>query len=401
MGTDTKPFYNTTIPSDWEVKKLGTLVEIISGVSPSKYDLFDSGKYPYLKVEDLNNCYKYQMVSREYSNEDKYLVPKNSIIFPKRGAAILNNKVRVNSTTVQIDSNLMAIYPKDHRLNYEYLYYQITFEQLHKIADTSTIPQINNKHIIPYSFSLPPLPEQKAIAHILGLMDNLINKNEQLIAQKELRKKWLMQNLLTGKKRLMGFENTRWKIQPLENFIKYVVREVDKPKEPYLGIGLRCHGKGTFLKHDEQPEKNSMDKFFIVRTNDLIVNITFAWEQAIAIVRPEDDGALASHRFPTYTFIKEKGHPDFFRFFIIQPRMKYMLQLISPGGAGRNRVMSKSDFIKLEFLLPEYNEQTAIAQVLQAADKEIELLKAKAAKLREQKKGMMQVLLTGKKRVKL
>jgi type I restriction enzyme, S subunit len=144
-----------------------------------------------------------------------------------------------------------------------------------------------------------------------------------------------------------------------------------------------------------------MDKFYVVRPNDLLVNITFAWEQAIAIVRPGDDGALASHRFPTYTFIKDTGHPDFFRFFIIQPRMKYMLQLISPGGAGRNRVMSKSDFIKLEFSIPNYEEQTAVAQVLQAADKEIQLLKAKTQKLRGQKKGMMLVLLTGKKRLKI
>ena len=144
-----------------------------------------------------------------------------------------------------------------------------------------------------------------------------------------------------------------------------------------------------------------MDKFYVVRPNDLIVNITFAWEQAIAIVRPEDDGALASHRFPTFTFIDRKGHADFFRFFILQPRIKYMLELISPGGAGRNRVMSKSDFIKLEFLLPDYEEQTAIAQVLQAADKEIQLLKAKTELLKEQKKGLMQVLLTGKKRMKL
>jgi type I restriction enzyme S subunit len=210
-----------------------------------------------------------------------------------------------------------------------------------------------------------------------------------------------MQQLLTGKKRLKGFENTKWKIQPLENFIKPIVREVPKPIIPYLGIGLRSHGKGTFLKHDEQPEKNSMDNFYVVRPNDLIVNITFAWEQAIAIVRPEDDGALASHRFPTYTFIEDKGHPDFFRFYILQPRMKFMLQMISPGGAGRNRVMSKSDFIKLEFLLPDYKEQTAISQVLQAAEKEISLLKTKAEKLRVQKKGLMQQLLTGRVRLKI
>lgn len=207
--------------------------------------------------------------------------------------------------------------------------------------------------------------------------------------------------LLTGKMRLKGFEKTKWKIHSLENFIKPVSREVEKPKVPYLGIGIRSHGKGTFLKPDEQPEKNSMDTFYVVRKNDLIVNITFGWEQAIAIVKPEDDGALASHRFPTFIFIDKTGSVDFFKFFILQRRMKHMLELISPGGAGRNRVMSKSDFIKLEFPLPDFEEQTAIGQVLQAADKEIQLLKSKTEKLKEKKNGLMQVLLTGKKRLKI
>ena len=76
-----------------------------------------------------------------------------------------------------------------------------------------------------------------------------------------------------------------------------------------------------------------------------------------------------------------------------------MLQLISPGGAGRNRVMNKADFIKLEFMLPEYEEQTAISQILLTADTDIQLLKTKMEKLKEQKKGLMQVLLTGKKRL--
>ena len=396
-----KPSPLGPIPDEWQIITLGTLVEIISGTSPSLYSLKSFGKYPYLKVEDLNNCEKYQTRSREYSDNEMNIVPENSIIFPKRGAAILNNKVRINTIPVQMDSNLMAIYPRSSTLNNEYLYYRIITEQLHKIADTSTIPQINNKHIIPYKFPLPPLLEQTAIANCLSVWDNAIQKTQALIRQKELRKKWLMQQLLSGKKRLPGFEKTKWILNSLDKFIEPVTRGVPKPNETYTGIGIRSHGKGTFLKFNEQPEKNSMDQFFVVRPNDLIVNITFAWEQAIAIVKPEDDGALASHRFPTFIFKKEIGYADFFRFFILLPRVKYMLDLISPGGAGRNRVMSKPGFLGLEFLFPGYEEQTAIARVLQVADNETALLKTKLEKLREQKKGLMQVLLTGKKRLKV
>ncbi|MFW3327036.1 restriction endonuclease subunit S, partial [Aliarcobacter butzleri] len=139
---------------EWEEKKLGNLVDIKSGISPSAYNLTESGTYPFLKVEDLNNCDKYQIISRQYSEDIKNLIPRSSVIFPKRGAAILLNKVRVNLSEVLMDSNLMAITPNKN-ISVEFLYYKIIKDELFRIADTSTIPQINNKHIIPYKVTIP------------------------------------------------------------------------------------------------------------------------------------------------------------------------------------------------------------------------------------------------------
>jgi type I restriction enzyme S subunit len=209
-----KPGYKLTslgwIPEEWEISRLGDLVNITSGDSPSLYKLLKMGKYPYLKVEDLNNCSKYQVLSREYSNDEKNLVLPYSLIFPKRGAAILNNKVRINTVAAQMDSNLMAVFPNSTKLDIEFIYYKIIYEKLYKIADTSTIPQINNKHILPYCIVIPPIFEQKLISKVLSTWDEAIEKTQELIAQKELRKKALMQQLLTGKKRLPGF-NKKWK----------------------------------------------------------------------------------------------------------------------------------------------------------------------------------------------
>jgi type I restriction enzyme S subunit len=409
MTTDTKntkAFYNTEIPSDWEIKHFEDVADIdiesLSGSTPKDYE------FDYISLSDVDSDdFKIETTRQVFASAPsraRRIVKQGDILMSTvrpnlQGFSLIRNKVRdlIASTGFAVITTKKC----SNEYLFQYLFSSGIERQFYQLLVGSNYPAINSSDVRKLKIPLPPLPEQKAIAALLSTWDAAISKTQALIAQKELRKKWLMQNLLTGKKRLKGFENTKWKIQPLENFIKPIVREVPKPSTPYLGIGLRSHGKGTFLKHDEQPEKNSMDKFYVVRPNDLIVNITFAWEQAIAIVRPEDDGALASHRFPTYTFIEEKGHPDFFRFFILQPRMKFMLEMISPGGAGRNRVMSKSDFIKLEFSLPEYKEQTAIAQVLQAADKEISLLKAKLEKLKEQKKGLMQILLTGKVRLKI
>ncbi len=113
--------------------------------------------------------------------------------------------------------------------------------------------------------------------------------------------------------RFPEFED-QWREKKLDDFLTSTLREVNKPNENYLAIGIRSHCKGTFQKPDSEPDKIAMDKLYVVRENDLIINITFAWEGAIAIVKTEDDGGLVSHRFPTYTFKQDVSSPNFFRY---------------------------------------------------------------------------------------
>ena len=400
----TKPFLNTTIPIDWEIKKLGTLVEIVSGVSPSLFKLEIVGKYPYLKVEDLNNCQKYQTESREYSDDEKNIVPTNSVIFPKRGAAILNNKVRINLVAVQMDSNLMAIYPKSVHLSYEYLYYQITFEQLHKIADTSTIPQINNKHIVPYLFPLPPLPEQKAIAHILSLMDSTINKNNLLVAKKQLQKKWLMQNLLTGKKRLKGFEG-EWEEKKLGKLFTEIKNINDGgDSHSVMTISSKLGLISQEDKFDRVIAGDSLKKYTQLKRGDFAYNKgnSKTFKMGCVYQLEEKQSALVPFVYICFSptdLIDSK----FYKHWFFAHALDGQLQKIITSGARGDGLLNVNteDFFKLKTVFPPKEEQTAIAQVLQSADKEIQLLKTKSEKLREQKKGMMQVLLTGKKRLKI
>tara|TARA_R110002033_G_scaffold6031_1_gene24506 strand:- start:16276 stop:17559 length:1284 start_codon:yes stop_codon:yes gene_type:complete len=187
---------------EWGQVKMQKIVSIASGESPSKHKFVDDGQYPYLKVEDLNNCSKYQLASRNYSNKSTNLVSKGSIIFPKRGAAILNNKIRIASCEVHMDSNLMAVTPICEKVSTEFLFYKIFREKLSRIADTSTIPQINNKHINPYKISLPSLKEQQKIAEVLTAADNEITALQQQLQQLKTQKQGLMQQLLTGKIRV-------------------------------------------------------------------------------------------------------------------------------------------------------------------------------------------------------
>ncbi len=380
----TKPFNNNTIPSGWEVKRIDEFAPFQRGFD-LPIEKIIKGEFP---VVFSNGILKHH-------NDFKVKAP--GVVTGRSGTI---GKV----TFVEIDfwPHNTALWVTDFKGNEpKFVYYFYTHYDLERFGTFSGVPTLNRNNIHDKIIIVPPLQEQTSIANTLGLIDSAINKNNQLIAQKELCKKWLMQNLLTGKKRLKGFENEKWKVKLLEEVLIPVSRPVDKPSSSFLALGIRSHGKGTFLKPDFEPSKIEMDTLFVVKENDLIVNITFAWEQAIAIAGKQDDGALVSHRFPTFTFNPNNGVMNYFRHFILQLRFKYLLDLISPGGAGRNRVLSKKDFLKLEVKIPSTAEQTAIAQVLQAADKEIQLLKAKTEKLREQKKGMMQVLLTGKKRLKM
>ena len=183
-----------------------------------------------------------------------------------------------------------------------------------------------------------------------------------------------------------------WERKELGDALRPSIREVNKPKCGYVGLGIRSHGKGTFQKPDQEPEKNSMDKLFQVHRDDLVVSITFAWEGAIAVANDGDHGCYVSHRFPTYTFNADASSPAFFRYVITNRAFVYKLGLISPGGAGRNRVMNKNDFLHIPVLLPIPSEQQKIADCLSSLDELITAETQKLHALKTHKKGLMQQL---------
>ena len=204
---EVRPGYKQTevgvIPEDWEVEELGPHVVIHSGESPSRFRLGSEG-VPYFKVEQLNNGDKYLRETPYFIVHGVKKIGRGSLIFPKRGASILLNKVRILSEDSFMDTNLMTLSPEED-LDNEYLYYALIHIQLWRVADATSIPQINNKHINPLVIPLPPLPEQRAIAAALSDADALISGLERLIEKKWAIKQGAMQELLTGKRRLPGF----------------------------------------------------------------------------------------------------------------------------------------------------------------------------------------------------
>ena len=166
---------NNSTPA-WEQRKLGEIVSIGAGAPPSA---FSAGNFLYVKVDDLNESSHFQFDSAQRVDANTAVKPirKGSIIFAKRGAAILGNKVRVLGKTAYIDTNMMALEPRG--VDADFLWLFINQTGLYRIADTSTIPQINNKHIEPYPVDIPNMAEQQAIGTFFSRLDDLITLHQR------------------------------------------------------------------------------------------------------------------------------------------------------------------------------------------------------------------------------
>ncbi len=393
------------IPLEWEVKHLKDLTTLITkGTTPEK---FVNNGINFIKTEcfigdkiDKNKCL-FIDENTHYNFLKRSILFENDILFAIAGSIGKSNIVTKEILPANVNQALAIIRLKDSELiKYitQVLKSNLVDRYIYSNVSVGAQPNLNLEQVGNFNFPFPPQTEQQKIAEILSTWDEAIANCKTTINSIKDRNKGLAQQLLSGKNRLSGFID-KWELKPLSDLLIYTPREVDKPNETFLALGLRSHGKGVFHKPDFEPSAISMTKLYEVKENDLVVNITFAWEQAIAIASKKDEGGLVSHRFPTYTFNPKTATHLYFKFFILQSFFKSMLELISPGGAGRNRVMSKKDFLKLEVKVPKIEEQIAIAQVLETADQELKSYQNKLEALQLQKKGLMQQLLSGKIRV--
>jgi len=297
------------------------------------------------------------------------------------------------------NQQINAIIVNDLNSN-EYLYYQLVMNvnRIKLIACEQAVPIINKSQFESIKLPKAPLPEQKAIAQVLSTADAAIHTTEKLIAQKELRKKWLMQQLLTGKKRLKGFSG-EVKLKVVEHYLKEIS---ERNKDLKIKNVLSVTNSKGFINQSDQFDRvvasEDATNYKIVRKGQFAYNPSRVNVGSLDLLRDFESGIL-SPMYVVFETDKSQLLPDYF-YFQLKTQWFYGHIPMFVQGSVRDS-LSFDGLCSMKFFIPSIEEQTAIAQVLQAADKEISLLKAKAEKLREQKKGLMQQLLTGKKRIKV
>lgn len=238
--------------------------------------------------------------------------------------------------------------------------------------------------------------EQKKIAEILTAQDKVIELKEKRLAEKQRQKKYLMQQLLTGKKRLKGF-NGEWKKTPLKKLLKE--RKTYSPKgAEYPHVTLST--EGIYAKSDRYDRdhlvKDEEKEYKITHKGDICYNPANLKFGAICINKFGD--AIFSPIYVTFE-VGDNVSSAFLSNYLMCWDFINAVRKYEEGTVYERMAVKPEDFLKFEVTLPSYEEQVAIAEVLLVADDEINLLRRNLEQEKRKKKALMQLLLTGIVRV--
>ncbi|MCR6640100.1 MAG: restriction endonuclease subunit S [Sporocytophaga sp.] len=369
---------NSKIPGGWKIQRLGEVCSTFkSGNGITSENIFEDGEYAVYGGNGLRGY------TKNYTHDGNYFLIG-------RQGALCGNIVRVTGKNY-ISEHAIAVQTNNENDN-SFLAYKLEFQNLNRLSESSAQPGLSVEKLVRIKILLPPLVEQKAIAHILSLMDNVINVNNQLIAQKELRKKWLMQNLLTGRKRLKGFSG-EWKKLGAGEVFKSVTLKGFENEELLSATQDRGIIPRSMLEGRVTMPEGSTTGYKLVEPGDFVISLrSFQGGLEYSYYR----GIVS----PAYIVLKPKIQIDeeFYKQYYKSSEFIGRLA-IAVIGIRDGKQISYDDFCTVKIPYPSLEEQTAIAKVLQTADKELQLLKRKSCQLKEQKKWMTQMLMTGKKRL--
>lgn len=236
--------------------------------------------------------------------------------------------------------------------------------------------------------------EQRAIGDYIDCLDHLITLHQSNYEKMAATKKAMLEKIFPQGEakvpaiRFEGFVGD-WEKKPLSAIVTPYSDPVEVPHSGYERLGIRSHGKGVFHEYVEAGKEITTAQLHRVAAHNFIVNITFAWEHAVAVTCDEDAGKLVSHRFPQFS-MADGIYDQFLKYLILDERFHHHLFLSSPGGAGRNRVLKIPEMLEYEMLIPDIEEQKQIAGYLNSLDDLIELYRIRIEKLKNIKAACLQ-----------
>lgn len=376
------------IPEDWEVVKLNEKSSIQRGrfsPRPRNDPQFYNGDYPFVQTNDVVNS-KGKITTYSQTLNEKGL--KVSKLFPQ-GTILMTIAANIGFTGIltrdmTCPDSLVGIQCKKGLFN-EFLNFYFIFNQkrIDYLAEEAAQKNINLSTLNSFHIPLPPLKEQEKIAEILTTWDEAITKQTELLEAKELLKIALMQKLLSGEVRFDGFDD-EWE---------------------EVRLGEICE-----IKKGEQLNKDTLDSdgdFPVINGGIEPSGYTEEWNTEANTITISEGGNSCGY----VNFLQENfwsgGHCYTLLNLQIDKIFLYQFLKYNQHNIMKLRVGSglpniqKSAIEKFTINKPSFGEQQKIAEVLSLADEEINLLKNELEELKQQKKALMQKLLTGQVRVKV
>jgi len=382
------------IPKDWQVKKFKEITDILKCGIASTPTYVEKG-VPFLSSQNVKEnkfiLDKYNYVSEEFHEKlTKNAKPqRGDILYTRVGANFGKAAVVDFDWEFSIYVSLTLIRMKQGYNNYFYSYLlnsdKYVYNARRTVFQGGGVQNLNVKEVEKFDMVVPPYNEQEKIASILLTWDKAIELKEKLIEQKKKQKKGLMQKLLTGEVRLPGFDG-EWKKVKLAKVVRKTkgkaVEYIEGGKFP--AIDMDYLESGTFKNY-------SNDATVFAEKNDVLL----LWDGSRAgMAFTGVEGAVGS----TFVKLECKSIHNIF----LQKHFEMNEQRIQRLREGSGIPHVPKDFLDYyKVKMPSMEEQKAIAYVLNNMDRDLELLWKEVAYLKEQKQGLMQLLLTGKVRVQV
>jgi type I restriction enzyme S subunit len=403
------------VPNGWSIKTLENLATVERGkfsARPRNDPKYYGGEIPFVQTGDIASAKTYLSSFSQTLNEDGLKVsrifPKNSILIT---IAANIGDTAITSFDVACPDSLVGIQPKqDVDCFWLNSFLETRKDDLDGKATQNAQKNINLQVLKPLEILTPPYEEQRKIAKILSTWDKSIATTEKLIETSKQQKKALMQQLLTGKKRLVNPETGKAFEGEWEEATVGAVASLTAGGTPSTKHAEYWGGNIPWMNSGEINLKQIYSVEGRITTLGLSKSSTKEIPQNSVLIalagQGKTRGTVAINRVPLCTNQsiaaimpdKEKLWADFL-YFNLDSRYKE-LRSMSTGDGGRGG-LNLSILKAVKLLIPKLNEQQKITSVLTAADKEIEVLETKLAHFKHEKKALMQQILTGERRVKV
>ncbi|MFB3947510.1 restriction endonuclease subunit S [Aeromonas veronii bv. sobria] len=402
------------VPNGWSQKTLEDLSIVERGkfsARPRNDPRYFGGEMPFVQTGDVTGSKTYLNSFTQTLNQDGIGVSK---VFPK-GSILITIAANIGDTAitsfdVACPDSVVAIQPYSTKADTYWLKNVLDTkkEDLDSQSTQNAQKNINLQVLKPLVILTPPLSEQKKIAKILSTWDKAINTTEQLLANSQQQKKALMQQLLTGKKRLLDKNGVRfsgeWKAQRIGSLLKEVKRPVqwDDDSEYHL-LSVKRRSEGVVLREILKGSDILTKKMNTALAGDFLISKMQVVHGATGLVTEEFNKC---HISDSYIALRPKDDEKidiaFFSWFSKQKIMYHKAFLCSYGVHIEKMTFNFNMFVKERVVIPvTLEEQQKIATILSIADQEISALQQKLAALKQEKQALMQQLLTGKRRVKV